>query len=141
MCVFFFGLCLFHVFFSILILSIFIFFLFSFVFFFYFLFQKNSDVKLICFIIKVIKKKLLYFCLIRWRFEVWKKKTNLIFFFQVWFFFSFFCSLFCFLFFLIYFLIFFYDYFTVFPFFVSCLNIFILYVFIFFLFLRVKKSF
>jgi hypothetical protein len=25
-------------------------------------------------------KKLLYFCLIRYRFEVWKKKTNLIFF-------------------------------------------------------------
>jgi hypothetical protein len=45
----------------------------------------------------------MYFCLIRCRFEVWKKKTNLVFFSSM-VFFSFFCSLFCFLFFVIYFL-------------------------------------
>ncbi len=39
---------------------------------------------------------------IRCRFEVWKKKINLIFFFKYGFF-LFFCSLFCFLFFVIYF--------------------------------------
>ncbi len=110
-CVFtFFCLCLFHVLiFSILILSICIFFLFLCVclfIFFYFLFQKNSSFSNM-FYDNVLKNKHLYFCLIRCRFEVWIKKTNLVFFFQLWFFFSFFCSLFCFLFFVIYFLIFF----------------------------------
>ncbi len=59
---------------------------------------------------------------IRCRFEVWKKKTNLIFFSSM-VFFLFFCSFFCFLFFVIYFFNFFKDYFTVFPFFVSSLNV------------------
>jgi hypothetical protein len=53
-------------------------FIYLFISFFFFLFQKN----LVFFLnlIKLIFKKLLYFCLIRCRFEVWKKKTNLIFF-------------------------------------------------------------
>jgi hypothetical protein len=51
----------------------------------------------------------MYFCLIRCKFEVWKKKTNLIFFSSM-VFFSSFCSLFCFLFFVIYFLIFFVNF-------------------------------
>ncbi len=59
---------------------------------FLFSFPKNILVFLISFIIKII------FCLIRCRFEVWKKKTNLICFSSMVFFFSFFCSLFCFLF-------------------------------------------
>jgi hypothetical protein len=55
-------------------------FLFLCVYLFSIFFFKKILVFLICFIIKIIKQKLLYFCLIRCRFEVWKKKTNLIFF-------------------------------------------------------------
>jgi len=44
-----------------------------------FFFKKNL-VFLICFIMKIVLKKLFYFCLIRFRFEVWKKKTNFFFF-------------------------------------------------------------
>jgi hypothetical protein len=46
---------------------------------FYFLFNKNSSFSNM-FYNKNNLKKLLYFCLIRCRFEVWKKKTNLFFF-------------------------------------------------------------
>ncbi len=79
---------MFHVFiFSIFILSIFIFFLFLFIylFMFYFLFQKDSSFSNM-FYNESNLKKLLYFCLIRCRFEVWKKKTNCIFFFKYGFF-------------------------------------------------------
>jgi hypothetical protein len=48
-----------------------------FIYFFYFLFQKNSSFSNM-FYNKNNLKKLLYFCLIRCRFEVWKKKTSLI---------------------------------------------------------------
>jgi len=46
---------------------------------FYFLFQKDSSFSNM-FCNENNFKKLLYFCLIRYRFEVWKKKTNLFFF-------------------------------------------------------------
>jgi hypothetical protein len=61
--------------------------LFIYLFMFYFLFQKDSNFSNM-FCNENNLKKLLYFCLIRYRFEVWKKKTNLIFFSQAWFFFS-----------------------------------------------------
>jgi hypothetical protein len=53
--------------------------LFIYLFIFYFLFQKDSSFSNM-FCNENNFKKLLYFCLIRYRFEVWKKKTNLIFF-------------------------------------------------------------
>jgi hypothetical protein len=53
--------------------------LFIYLFCFYFLFQKDSSFSNM-FCNENDLKKLLYFCLIRYRFEVWKKKTNLIFF-------------------------------------------------------------
>jgi hypothetical protein len=52
---------------------------------FYFLFQKDSSFSNM-FCNENNFKKLLYFCLIRCRFEVWKKKTNLIFFLKYGFF-------------------------------------------------------
>jgi hypothetical protein len=68
---------LFHVLiFSILILSILIF-LFLCIYLFSIFFSEKNLVSLMCFIIIFFFK--LYFCLIRCKFEVWKKKTNLIF--------------------------------------------------------------
>jgi hypothetical protein len=86
---FFFCLCLFHA----LIFSIFIFLNYAFIylFIFFFLFQKDSSFSNM-FCNENNFKKLLYFCLIRYRFEVWKRKTNLIFFSCMVFFF--FCHLF-----------------------------------------------
>jgi len=55
--------------------------LFIYLFCFYFLFQKDSSFSNM-FCNENNFKKLLYFCLIRYRFEVWKKKTNLFFFFS-----------------------------------------------------------
>jgi len=53
--------------------------------FFSIFFFKKILVFLICFIIKKNLKKL-YFCLIRCKFEVWKKKSDLFFFFKYGFF-------------------------------------------------------
>ncbi len=75
-------------FFSILIFSIFIFFLnyaFIYLFIFYFLFQKDYSFSNMFCNENIFLKKL-YFCFIKYRFEVWKKKTNLIFFFKYGFF-------------------------------------------------------
>jgi hypothetical protein len=49
-----------------------------FIYLFSIFFVEKILVFLICFIIEIFFKKLLYFCLIICRFEVWKKKTNLI---------------------------------------------------------------
>jgi hypothetical protein len=110
--------------------------LFIYLLFFYFLFQKNSSFSNM-FCNENNLKKLLYFCLIRYRFEVWKKKTNLFFFFKYGFFPLSFAVYFVF-----YFLssIFKFSFKIIFSFFVSCLNIFILYVLIFFIFLSVLKK-
>jgi hypothetical protein len=83
-------------------------------------------------------KFFLYFCLIRCRFEVWKKKTNLIFFSSMVSFlflslsilFHIFCHLF------LNFLLRLFYYISLF----SCLNIFILYFFHFFSFLKCLKK-
>jgi len=59
--------------------------LFIYLFIFYFLFQKDSSFSNM-FCNENNFKKLVYFCLIRYRFEVQKKKTNLYFFFKYGFF-------------------------------------------------------
>jgi len=95
--------------------------LFIYYFFFYFLFQKDSSFSNM-FCNKNNFKKLLYFCLIRYRFEVWKKKTNLIFFFKYGFFSLSFAVYFVFYFLSSIFKFSFKIILLYFPFFVSCSN-------------------